>query len=136
MTALSDSLATSQARAVAALAKSYVQGRIEPEAVREALSAVGLTDAVDTDQWLATLDVIREHGAAAPGEARGPRWAEGHSSGEVGRATDAQVKLIAKLADERKLIAPQGPFTMAQASQIIEQIKNGSYNPDDWAVQF
>ena len=61
MTALSDSLAASQARAVVALSKAYVSGRMDRDAVQLALIGCGLADQVDSDQWFATLDVIREH---------------------------------------------------------------------------
>ena len=126
MTALSDSLAASQARAVVALSKAYVSGRMDREAVQLALIGCGLADQVDSDQWFATLDVIREHGAAPPAEARPVD----------NNATEAQWRLLKDLADKAGKTAPEGALTKAQASQVIEQIKAGTYNPDDWAVAF
>ena len=127
MTALSDSLAASQARAVVALSKAYVSGRMDRDAVQLALIGCGLADQVDSDQWFATLDVIREHGAAPPGEAR---------PAPDNNATEAQWKLLRDLADKAGKTAPEGALTKAQASQVIEQIKAGTYNPDDWGVPF
>ena len=130
MTALSDALQAAQSRAVAALGKSYLSGQIDRENVTQSLEAVGLRDQVDREQWLAALDVLREHGAQPPAEQAAKR------NGEPEQATDAQWKYLRTLADERKMTAPAGPLTKEQASTVIEQLKSGSYDPDAWAVPF
>ena len=127
MTALSDALVASQARVVSALAKAYVGGAIDRDDVIEALIAVGLRDAVDTEQWLAALDLIREHGGTAPGEQ--PAKVEEPAS-------EAQWKFLRQLADEKGMVAPDGPLTKAQASQAISALQHGSYRADEWTVPF
>lgn len=124
MTALADALASAQARAVAALGKQYVGGQLDADAVRIALDGIGLADPTDTERWLNALDLIRETGAPMPnGDA--PAQAEKPSS-------QAQKQLIDKMCDERGIGRPQSmPRTFAEASKIIDQLKAGSFVPDE-----
>ena len=128
MSALADALAQAQTRAVAALGKQYVGGTLDSDAVRIALDSVGLTDPADTERWLAALDILRETGSSAPAEAA-------QRNGDA-PASDAQWTLIRKLADERKLVAPEGPLTKVQAHEVIDTLKAGTYDADKWAVPF
>ena len=116
MSALSDALAQAQARAVSALAKQYVSGQMSRATVEVALAGIGLLDPTDTAYWLASLEAIRDGGAAAPGEAR----ANGNGGGE---ATEAQLKLIGRLCDDKQRPAPTEPLTKDEASKLIEQLK-------------
>jgi hypothetical protein len=123
-------LAAAQARAVAALAKQYVAGTLEADAVRSHLTAIGLADEVDTDRWLFALDTISAAGGEAPSEAKPTEPKKDEP------ASDAQWSLIRKLADERTLTAPTGPLSKAQAHEVIDSIKGGTYTPDEWVTPF
>ena len=128
MTALAEALLAAQRQAVAALSRAYVAGHLDAESLASQLAAVGATDVLDQAALLASLDVLREYGQApAAAERREP---------ETQPASDAQLRLIAKLADERGTLAPDGPLTKAQAHEVIDAIKNGSYDPDKWRAPF
>jgi hypothetical protein len=45
VSALADALVAAQRRALSAMEKQYAAGKLEPDAVREKLTAIGLTDA-------------------------------------------------------------------------------------------
>lgn len=129
MSALSDALEAAQRRALAAIGKSYVAGRLSRESALESLTGLGITGPVDTDYWFACLDVIREWGAPLPAE---PKPSENGN----GQATDAQLALIARLVKERNLPGPDLPITKVQAHEVIDAIKQGSYDPAAWTVPF
>lgn len=128
MTALSDALEQAQTRAVAVLAKQYVGGAADEAEVAARLDAVGLTDAIDRGRWLAALDVIREGGGEAPAETNGTRKDDPMS--------DKQRDYILKLCSERNLEPPDSPLTKSQASEIIDSIDRGTYDPAKWKVPF
>lgn len=132
MTALSQALEAAQARAVAALAKQYVAGRVDSEQGRETLAAIGLRDLVEQDSWFAALDVLRDTGASAPGEQKAT------AQGEPDKATDAQLALIKSLVEQKAVPAPDYPETLtrAKASELIAALQKGTYNADDWQVPF
>jgi hypothetical protein len=132
VTALSDALAAAQARAVAALAKQYVGGQIASGEVVDRLRGCGLTDDVDTRAWLASLDVIREAGAQAPTEARPAP----SSNGEPARASQRQLDYIGKLSNERGVVVETAGLTSARASEIINELKAGTYDPAKDEVPF
>ena len=120
MSALSDALQSSQARAVAVLAKEYVGGVRDVEAVAAALDAIGLTDEVDRQRWLASLDVIREGGGEAPAETNGAKQ-------KVEPATDKQKAFIAKLCEEKGQPYPDDVRTKEDGHAIIESLQAGTY---------
>ena len=130
MSALADALVAAQRRALAATQKAYVAGVIERDAASDELSGYGLTDDVDKGYLFAALDVIRARGATIPAETNGaaPKPPE--------PATEAQWSLIRRLADERTMTAPEPPLTKAQAHEVIDAIKAGTYDPQKWAVPF
>lgn len=134
MSALAEALVAAQARAVAALGKQYVGGTIDNGEVCAALEAIGLTDGVDTARLLAAWDVLRDAGAPAPGEQTNgaPKPAE--------KASGAQVSLIQKMLREREQtpLAEQDlrNLTKARASQLIDAIGAGTYDPAEWDVAF
>ena len=84
MSALADALVAAQRRALAAVEKQYAAGKLEADAVREQLDAIGLSDTVDVDRLLAALDLIRDYGATLPGEP-----APTNGKPETEKATDA-----------------------------------------------
>jgi hypothetical protein len=128
VTALTDALEAAQRRAVTSLAKQYVGGALGEDAVRIALDTIGLTDPADTNRWIAALDILRETGADLPRENGARKLDE--------PASDAQWTLIRRLADERTQVAPEGPLTKVQASEIINELKAGTYDPTKYAVPF
>lgn len=128
MTALSDALETAQTRAVAVLAKQYIGGIKDVEAVAAALDAVGLTDEVDRQRWLATLDVIREGGGEAPAETNGKPKPE--------PATQKQKDYIVDLCQKANLPYPEEVRTKDEAHAIIEALQAGTYDPATWRVPF
>lgn len=127
MTALSDALDAAQRRSLAALQKAYHAGQLDAETCVTKLNACGITDPVDIGLLVANLDVLREHGAELPAEPK-PTTDE--------PASDKQLAYIAKLCDEKGVVAPDPPLSKAQASEIIDQLQAGSYDPDKWTVPF
>ena len=130
MTALADALAAAQVRAVAALAKSYMAGRITAEDLAAGLTGIGLTDEVDGERYLRALELLREHGAQPPAETKPAPKPEDET------ATDAQLALIAKLVKEKRAPAPDLPLSKAQAHEVIDTLKAGTYDPVKWSVPF
>lgn len=130
MSALADALVAAQSRAVAALGKQYVGGTIDADTVRADLESVGLTDEVDVARLIAAWDILHSAGAPPPSEQSG----NGKAKDEA--ATDAQWTLVRKLAGEKKQPVPDGPLTKAQAHEIIDTMKAGTYDAGKWAVPF
>ena len=121
MTPLSDALTAAQRRALAALQKAYVAGAIEPEELREKLHGCGISDDVDVSYLTHTLDILREWGAAVPAEPNGQR--------EDVAATDAQWARIRRDCEKANLAPPVGPLTKSAASEVIQQLERGEYEP-------
>lgn len=132
MTALSDALTAAQRSALAALEKAYVAGRIEPDALTAALEAVGISDPVDTAFLLAALDVLREWGVAAP--TMSERVAREDPSQQP--ASKAQLDYIGRLCDEKQAERPDEPLSKAEASEIIDALQAGTYDPAKYHVPF
>jgi len=136
VTPLSDALTAAQRSALAALEKAYVAGRLEPDAMISALEAVGISDPVDTAFLLASLDVLREWGVAAP--TMSERVAR--ENGEPKKATEGQVSYIIDLLKKGQ----HGPLaeqdlralSFEQASTLIDSLKGGSYDAAKWDVPF
>ena len=131
MTALSEALAAAQRSACTALAKGYVAATELPEnagdSIRSRLNDCGLTDKIEQDQWLAALDVLREAGASAPAPEPQSRRAATEEP-----ATDAQWTLLRRVAAEQKVDVPDRPLSKAEASQVIDAMKAGTYRVEDW----
>ena len=123
MSALADALVAAQTRAVGALAKQYVGGQLDSDAVRIALDSVGLTDPADTERWINALDILKATGASVP---------NGDAPTNERPSSPAQRSLIDKLCEERGIVKPQAhPRLFAEASAIIEKIKAGRFVPDE-----
>ena len=140
MSALSEALLAAQRSALAALGKAYVGSPrtddeldAEKDTLREALGQIGCTDSVEQRQWIASLDVLRATGAAAPSETKP---AAEKSPPEIEPASDRQWGFIRQLCREKNLAEPDAVLTKATASQVIEQLQAGTYNPADWYTPF
>jgi hypothetical protein len=133
MTALSDALTAAQRSALAALEKAYVAGAIEAEAMSEAMESCGITDAVDRAFLIASLDILREWGVSAPNLTE--RLARENGTNEP--ASDKQRALIADLCRRKQLSAPDlAGLTKPKASELIDSLNDGSYDPAQWTVPF
>src|SRR5437763_10087637 len=110
MSALAEALVAAQRRALAALEKAYVAEKIDKEELSRQISLIGLTDTVDGDFLLASLDVLKEWGAPVPAEPKG-------SESEL--ATDKQKQLIRDLCGRKNQPEPEDfdLLTKKQASE-------------------
>jgi hypothetical protein len=132
VSALAEALVAAQRRSLATLEKAYVAGAIEAEPMIEAMEACGITDAVDRAFLIASLDVLKEWGVAAPTMTE--RVAR--ENGEPEKASDKQLDFIRKLAGERKVEAPNRALTKVEASDAIKQLQDGTYDVQKWTVPF
>jgi hypothetical protein len=130
VSALADALVAAQSRAVAALGKQYVGGQMDEDELRVALDSIGMTDPTDTARWVAALDIITATGAALP-TVNGAK-----SDTEYASATEAQVKLIGSLVESKQVPMPALPLSKAQAHEIIDTLKAGTYDAAKWSVPF
>jgi hypothetical protein len=131
VTALAEALLAAQRQAIGALSKAYIAGAFEDDGeagLIANLDRIGATDAVDQSFLRECLDTLRVWGAPSP--------ANGKPDPATEPASDKQLGYIADLANDRNLIAPDGPLTKEQASKVIEQLKAGTYNADEWAAPF
>jgi hypothetical protein len=133
MTALSDALTAAQRSALAALEKAYVAEKIDKEELSRQISLIGLTDTVDGDFLLAALDVLKDWGVAAPNMAERII----RENGEPEKASDKQRALIADLCRRKQLSAPDlAGLTKPKASELIDSLNDGSYDPAQWSLPF
>ena len=136
MSALADALVAAQRRALAAAEKRLVAGQMEPEDFRDVLVRIGLPEEVDGGYLVAALELIRDYGAAVPGEPR----ANGEQAKEP--ATDAQRARIKRDLDKlhggdaAQSISSEPSLTKAQASTIIDTISKGTFELEKWYVPF
>jgi hypothetical protein len=131
VSALAEALLAAQRQAIGSLSKAFVAGKISGEQLTDHLTVIGCTDAVDQTLLLDALTVLQTFGGEAPKPTQtAPR------STETDLETEAQRKLIAKLADDRGTTAPDYKLTKANASRVIEELKAGTYSPDAWQVPF
>jgi hypothetical protein len=127
--ALSDALRASQAKAVAALGRRYVRGEREPnpDEYLDQFAGMGLTDDISAKHLLASWLVLRIEGEQPPVE---------QAQRRVEPATDAQWARIRRDCDARSLVAPSGPLSKSAASEVIEAIAAGTYDPEKYDVPF
>lgn len=130
MSALADALVAAQRRALAALEKAYVHSPLTPEEieaekerVRAIMDAIGCTDTVEQSQLFASLDVIRATGAGLPAEPTNGTAPKGPEP-----ATAAQLTLIQRLVEEKKAQHPDLPLNKAEAHEVIDTLKAGTYD--------
>jgi hypothetical protein len=130
MSALAEALVAVQRKALAAIEKAYVAGKINYEGAMERMDAIGCGDDIDGAQLVSALDVLREFGVAAPAEPK-PK-----PEGDRQVVTAAQLTYMKKLCQERNQPYPPMAETLSrdQASSIIDSLKDGSYDAE--AVPF
>ncbi len=128
MTALADALRAAQAQAIATLSKAYLAEATTHLALVEQLDAIGCTDKIEQGQLVAALDTLHSFGGQAPEPTKPDTSHE--------PASDKQLAFLRDLADKAQTVAPDGPLTREQASKAIDQLKAGTYNPDEWTVPF
>lgn len=121
MSALAEALLAAQRQAIGAATKAFVSDGINETDLLETLDAIGATDKADQGYLLASLHALRAFGAPAPNGTIAPK-----PSGDTEPASEAQWTLIRRLADDRKMIAPVGPLTKAEASELITKLKAGA----------
>jgi hypothetical protein len=129
MTALSDTLAAAQGRALAALERAYLRDLLDAESFASSCDAIGARDVLERADLLACLDVLREYGATEPPSA---------SNGQPPKMiSERQRDYIKSLADDRGVVSPDtAGLTAAKASELITALQRGTYNPDDWDLPF
>ena len=126
--ALAEALAAAQAKALSALEKAYVRGALDAEQFSARMTEIGCTDTVDKALLLAALDTLKEHGQTEPGYTE---------KRQTEKPTEAQAAYIAKLADQSGFTAPDlAGVTRAQASEIIDSLRNGTYDASKWELPF
>ena len=131
MTPLSDALTAAQRSALAALEKAYVAEQVDEREMRASLAALGISDPVDIGFLLAALDVLREWGVSAP------TMTERVTEAKDEPASQKQLDYIESLMQGRDPEhIPDGPLTKAQASEVIDTIQKGTYDPAKWRVPF
>lgn len=138
MTALSDALVAAQRRAIAALEKAYLDGRLIRDDFTANCEAIGAVDVVDRDHLIAALDVLTAWGASLP-------QASPHGNGispdaPPALASDKQKAFIVKLLNEGNfpVIASQDLNAMSKqrAHEIIEALQANRYDPSVYDVPF
>jgi nucleotide-binding universal stress UspA family protein len=128
MTPLSEALTAAQRTALAALEKAYVAGAIDPAGMINRLREFGISDPVDVGFLCVALDVLREWGVSAPTMTE--RVVEEQP------ATEKQLDYLRKLAEEKGAPVPDKTLTKASASEAINELQNGTYDPEKWCVPF
>jgi hypothetical protein len=118
---------------VFSLTKAYVAGAFEDDGetgLLAQLERIGLNDPVDADYLRECLDVLRTYGGALPA-------ANGKPRPESEKASEKQTQLIADLC-KRKNVAPPdvSVLTKAQASEIIDALDKGTYDPAKYSIPF
>lgn len=131
MSALAEALVAAQRRALQALEKQYVAGKLDHDGACTCLNLIGLTDTVDQDRLFFALDMIRDYGAQLPSEPT-----NGGEPKPPEPASDAQLALIADLVKRKNVPAPDLPLTKVDASAIISSLQAGTYDPAKWTVPF
>ena len=128
MTALAEALLAAQRQAIGAASKAFVAGALNETEFLAALDDVGATDTVEQGYLLASLHLARKLGTSAPAVANGKP--------ESDLASEAQMRLLHKVANERGFIPPDYQLTKDVASRVIDEMKAGTYNADSYSVPF
>ena len=127
---LADALSASRSRAIAALGKAYVLRSDDPDDTLfyGLMHGMGLDDDRAIEFLLHAWKVLREQKADAPGE---PATAT-----KVEPASEAQWKLLRKLADEKGYAAPTVALSKSRASEAIDALQKGTYDPSRYDEPF
>src|SRR5262249_723222 len=115
--------------------KAYVAER-DPDAADEkrdvlldTLPAMGLSDTVEISHLLHAWEVLRIAGVSLD-NGTAPKQPESEP------ASEKQMGCLADLADRKGFSAAEGRFTKAQASEIIDSLQNGTYDPAKYDLPF
>jgi hypothetical protein len=129
MSGFPESLTAYQDAAVKALGKRYIRGVDEPDDAefRLKLHDLGVEDGLGITWMLTAWRVLRD-------EREQPPEVRPASVAADSEASEAQWSLIRRLLDGAA--PPDGPLTKEQASMVIDQLKDGSYKAEAWAVPF
>ena len=137
MSALAEALVAAQRTFLSAYSKRFVAGEAsgdldgEEEGFRGDLDSVGLTDKLDQGYLLECLRGLRHMGVTAPAATQKA------NGGETEKASDKQLALIVSLCERKNVLAPDpDALTKAQASEIIDSLDNGTYDPSKWTIPF
>jgi hypothetical protein len=133
VSALAEALVAAQRRALQAVEKQYVAGKLDHDGACTCLNLIGLTDAVDQDRLFFALDMIRDYGAALPGE---PTNGAAEKPAEL--ASQRQREWIADLFGKSSHVPMDSNdvarLTKGQASKLIDALQNGTYDAATWDV--
>lgn len=135
MSALAEALVAAQRRALTATQKAYVAGVLERSDAVAELNTYGLTDDVDIGYLLSACDVIRARGAGLPSEPTPAANGE-PASKKPEPASQPQLDLIQRLIGEKGAQHPDLPLTKAEAHEVIDTLKAGTYDYAKWALPF
>lgn len=131
MSALAEALTAAQRRALGAVEKAYVAGLIDGDGATKLLDSFGATDDVERGYLFAALEVVKMFGAAPPAE---PKPANDWKSEPM---SESQRKRIERDCDAKQLPHPDfAGMTKGQASEVIESLGAGTYDPDKWSIPF
>lgn len=129
MSVLADALQAAQARAAAAVGKAFVAGRITRGQADTELAQAGCSDETDRAALLDALELVARYGAGAPAEPK-PQI-------DRSKITDAQVQYIGRLVKEKQVEPPDlAGLNRDQASKLIGELQNGTYDPAAWSIPF
>lgn len=133
MTALAEALTAAQRQAIASAERAYIAGIIDHEGLITLLDEMGCTDKIEQGYLWAALETLKQLGASAP-TARDAKPADAWKTEPM---SEAQRRKIVGDCDARSVPYPDFEgLTKGQASEIIESIKVGTYDPDKWAIPF
>jgi hypothetical protein len=129
MSGFPESLTAYQDAALKALGRRYIRSvdDPDPDTYRLQLVALGVNDELGIQWMLESWKVLRE-------EREQPPEVVPASVAADKQASDAQWSLIRQLLKGQK--PPDGPLTKDEASRVIDQLKDGSYKAEAWAVPF
>jgi hypothetical protein len=132
VSALADALVAAQRRALTAMEKGYLSGRLSGDDFGSTLDAIGCSDVVDQERLIAALEVMKHLGAPLPSE---PTNGAQQAADEP--MTDAQRTFIEKLwhpgvPGPRLGDLDLAGLTKTRASDLISALKGGTYNPSEW----
>jgi hypothetical protein len=130
VTPLSDALTAAQRSALAALEKAYVAGQ---EGVFYGIGYAARFEPSDCGfrvHVFVALDVLREWGVSAP--TMSERITEAQKDEP---ASQKQLDWIAKLVGDKGWPMPEG-LSKEKASQAIDELQAGTYDPEQWELPF
>lgn len=134
MTPLTEALTAAQRRALASLERAYVNDLITDQGeagLFDHLQNIGLGDQLEGERLRDCLDVLKAYGSPVEPAAAGPKEEP---------MSDKQRSFITQLLDEKHVDPSAYPdstgLTKAQASDLINSLQAGTYDPAKWRVPY